>query len=396
MSNKTSSGLSVGQLITLEIGPVAHGGHFIARHNGRVIFVRHAITGEKAVVRITSVTSKLAHGDAIEILSSSQDRVSSQCIYAGPSGCGGCDFQHISIEAQRIFKKFIIQDQFKRIAKIDIEPELIHVEPENGLHWRTRFDFSISKNGKAGFFSYKTKEVCEIDKCMIAVEKINGSDLFQRKWKGKERVEVSVSSIDEMNIRRAGRSISGPSQLHQIVENEQLIISPDSFWQSHLNAPQALVKLVMQYMDLKPGDKVCDLYGGSGLFTSPILKRIQEIGVVHLVENDRRCIKDAKKIFRKNKNVIIHAGKVEEKLSNIKDVDVILLDPPRNGAGKKVINEIISKNPKSIIYVSCDPASLARDTKLLIETSFSLDKITGVDLFPMTHHIECVSSFSRK
>ena len=104
MSNKTSSGLSVGQLITLEIGPVAHGGHFIARHNGRVIFVRHAITGEKAVVRITSVTSKLAHGDAIEILSSSQDRVSSQCIYAGPSGCGGCDFQHISIEAQRIFK----------------------------------------------------------------------------------------------------------------------------------------------------------------------------------------------------------------------------------------------------------------------------------------------------
>ena len=396
MSNKTSSGLSVGQLITLEIGPVAHGGHFIARHNGRVIFVRHAITGEKAVVRITSVTSKLAHGDAIEILSSSQDRVSSQCIYAGPSGCGGCDFQHISIEAQRIFKKFIIQDQFKRIAKIDIEPELIHVEPENGLHWRTRFDFSISKNGKAGFFSYKTKEVCEIDKCMIAVEKINGSDLFQRKWKGKERVEVSVSSIDEMNIRRAGRSISGPSQLHQIVENEQLIISPDSFWQSHLNAPQALVKLVMQYMDLKPGDKVCDLYGGAGLFTSPILKRIQEIGVVHLVENDRRCIKDAKKIFRKNKNVIIHAGKVEEKLSNIKDVDVILLDPPRNGAGKKVINEIISKKPKSIIYVSCDPASLARDTKLLIETSFSLDKITGVDLFPMTHHIECVSSFSRK
>ena len=199
-----------------------------------------------------------------------------------------------------------------------------------------------------------------------------------------------------MNIRRAGRSISGPSQLHQIVENEQLIISPDSFWQSHLNAPQAFVKLVMQYMDLKPGDKVCDLYGGAGLFTSPILKRIQEIGVVHLVENDRRCIKDAKKIFRKNKNVIIHAGKVEEKLSNIKDVDVILLDPPRNGAGKKVINEIISKNPKSIIYVSCDPASLARDTKLLIETSFSLDKITGVDLFPMTHHIECVSSFSRK
>ena len=396
MPNKTVFGLSVGQLVTLEIGPVAHGGHFIARYNGNVIFVRHAITGEKAVVRITSVTSKLAHGDAIEILSGSQDRVLPQCEYSGPGGCGGCDFQHISIEAQRILKKFIIQDQFKRIAKINIEPEFIHVNPENGLHWRTRFDFAISSNGKAGLFSYKTKEVCEIDKCMIAVHKINESDLFTRSWKGFERVEVSVSSLNEIHIRRAGRSISGPSQLHQIVEEEQYIISPNSFWQSHLNAPQTLVGLVMKYMDLKPGDRVCDLYGGVGLFTAPILKKVEEIGEVHLVESDRRCIQDAKKIFRKNRNVIIHSGKVEEKLSNINDIDIVLLDPPRNGAGKGVISKIISKQPRTIMYISCDPASLARDTKLLIDDSYSLDKIIGIDLFPMTHHIECVSSFRRK
>ena len=396
MSDKETPILSVGQLVTLDVGPVAHGGHFIARHNGRVVFVRHAITGEKAVVRITSITSKLAHGDAIEILSRSQDRVLPPCIYAVPSGCGGCDFQHISIEAQRGLKKFVIQDQFKRIAKMDVDPELIHVKPENGLHWRTRFDFSISHNGKIGLFSHKTKEVCEIDKCIIAVDRINESDLFSRKWNGDERVGVSVSSLDEININRAGRSISGPSQLHEIVENEQYTISPNSFWQSHQNAPQILVQLVMKYMDLKSGDRVCDLYGGVGLFSAPIAKRIEEIGEVHLVESDKRCIKDAKKIFRNNRNVVIHAGKVEEELSKINDIHVVLLDPPRNGAGKKVINEIIEKQPRSIVYISCDPASLARDTKLLIDGSYSLEQITGIDLFPMTHHIECVSCFSRE
>ena len=155
-------------------------------------------------------------------------------------------------------------------------------------------------------------------------------------------------------------------------------------------------ELVMKFMDLKSGDRVCDLYGGAGLFTLPISKEIGDAGEVHLVESDKRCLQDAKKMFKKNKNVIIHAGKVEEKLSNINDIDIVLLDPPRNGAGRKVISEIIEKKPRSILYISCDPASLARDTKLLIDDSYSLEQITGIDLFPMTHHIECVSCFSRK
>lgn len=396
MSNKEIPSLSVDNLVTLDIGPVAHGGHFIARHNGRVIFVRHAISGEKAVVRITSVTSKLAHGDAVEILLPSKDRVPAPCVYAIPGGCGGCDFQHVSIEAQRDLKKFIIQDQFKRIAKMDVKPEFIHVEPETGLHWRTRFDLSVSRNGKVGLFSHRTKEVQEIDKCLIAVDTINSSDLFSRNWKGDERLRVSVSSLNQININRAGRSISGPTQLDEVVETNRYTISPESFWQSHKNAPRILLELVMKFMDLKSGDRVCDLYGGAGLFTLPISKEIGDAGEVHLVESDKRCLQDAKKMFKKNKNVIIHAGKVEEKLPNINDIDIVLLDPPRNGAGRKVISEIIEKKPRSILYISCDPASLARDTKLLIDDSYFLEQITGIDLFPMTHHIECVSCFSRK
>ena len=192
--------LKIGDQIEVEIGPIAHGGHFISRHNGQVIFVRHAITGEKAIVKITSVSSKLAHGDAIKVLSQSNDRVEPACNYAVPDGCGGCDFQHIEISAQKKLKLEVIKDQFMRIAKIDVNPEMVNTEPNNGLHWRTRFDFALSENGKAGLYSSKTKKVIEIDKCLIALNDINNSEIFSKKWNGSDRIRIAVSSSKQLNI----------------------------------------------------------------------------------------------------------------------------------------------------------------------------------------------------
>ena len=174
--------LKIGDQIEVEIGPIANGGHFISRHNGQVVFVRHAITGEKAIVKITSVSSKLAHGDAVEILSESTDRIKPICNYAIPGGCGGCDFQHINMSAQQKFKLEVIRDQFMRIARMEVDPEMVSVEPKNGLGWRTRFNFAISENGKAGLYAPKTKKVVEIDRCAIAVKEINESNLFNIIW----------------------------------------------------------------------------------------------------------------------------------------------------------------------------------------------------------------------
>ena len=142
------------------------------------------------------------------------------------------------------------------------------------------------------------------------------------------------------------------------------------------------------------GDTVCDLYGGVGLFTAPITELVGAKGRIHLIERDNDCIKDAKKMFQTKKNITIHHGKVEQKLGKIKNIDTIILDPPRNGAGKQVIHQIIDKKPKLIVYVSCDPASLARDTKILLNNHYVLNSVVGLDLFPMTHHVECVASFS--
>ena len=388
------SSLKVGDRITVEIGPIAHGGHFIARHKGQVIFVRYGITGEEAVVEITSTSSKLARGDAIEILKASEDRVVPPCKYAVPGGCGGCDFQHIEISAQLELKRSVIREQFSRLGRIEIDLDVLPVEPTNGLHWRTRMDFAISKNGKPGLYSARSKEVTEIDKCLIAVEAINDPTMFARNWKGEDRLEVAVSSSGEKNVSRGGRSISGPTQLHEVVGEHTYQISPTSFWQSHSAAPQTLTKLVMDLMALRPGDQVCDLYGGVGLFTAPMAEDVGDIGKVHLIESSHRATQDALKIFEKMKNVVVHSGRVEQKLPLRNRVDVILLDPPRTGAGEMVIKQMLAKKPRTIVYVSCDPASMARDARALEEGGYHLNHIVGFDLFPMTQHVECVARFS--
>ena len=335
----------------------------------------------------------MAHGDAVKILSESSDRVKPTCNHAYPDGCGGCDFQHIEISAQKDFKLEVIRDQFMRIAKIEVDPEMVSAKPSDGLHWRTRFDFAVSENGKAGLFSSKTKKVVEIDECSIALKDINNSEIFSKKWNGSDRVRVAVSSSNQINISRGKKTIDGPKKIREIVGENIYDISPQSFWQSHTQAPSVLINLTIDFMKLNPGDIVCDLYGGVGLFTMPITKKIGNDGHVHLVELSNHSVRDASKIFKDYNNVTIHRGSVDRKLPNIDNIDIIVLDPPRSGAGKIVVDQIISKKPRAVVYISCDPASLARDAKFLQDSGYELEKINAIDLFPMTHHVECIVRF---
>ncbi len=389
--------LKVGQIVEVEIGAIAHGGHFVARHQGQVIFVRHAITGEKSKVKITAVNSKIAHADVVEVLTTASERVSPPCKYAG--SCGGCDFQHISLSAQLKFKREIILEQFLRIGKIDLIAEgfdfqVTQLDPDDGLHWRTRMDFAVSENGKIGFFGARSNQVIEIEDCLIADERMKVKDLVARNWKSDARVEVAVSSTCEISVMRSGRSISGPTQLTEQVAGNSFRISPVAFWQSHRNAPTTLVKAALAQLKVKSGDWVCDLYSGVGLFAAEILQQVGGQGVVTLIESDKTAIADARKVFAKHSNVNIHAGLVDQQLNLVKRADLILLDPPRTGAGESVIKQMIKLRPRKIVYVACDPAALARDAKYLQESGYKLDHIEAFDLFPMTQHMECVAGFS--
>jgi tRNA/tmRNA/rRNA uracil-C5-methylase (TrmA/RlmC/RlmD family) len=154
------------------------------------------------------------------------------------------------------------------------------------------------------------------------------------------------------------------------------------------------VKAALAQLKVKSGDWVCDLYSGVGLFAAEILQQVGGQGVVTLIESDKTAIADARKVFAKHSNVNIHAGLVDQQLNLVKRADLILLDPPRTGAGESVIKQMIKLRPRKIVYVACDPAALARDAKYLQESGYKLDHIEAFDLFPMTQHMECVAGFS--
>jgi tRNA/tmRNA/rRNA uracil-C5-methylase (TrmA/RlmC/RlmD family) len=319
------------------------------------------------------------------------------CRYAGK--CGGCDFQHIQVDKQRDFKRNIILEQFLRIGKIDLlqmgfDLKVEAVEPVDGLHWRSRMEFAVSNGGRIGFYGVRSNDVVEINDCLIADSRMNVAELANRTWKSDARVEVAVSSTSEVSVVRSGRSISGPTQLIEQVGGNSLKVSPSAFWQSHKLAPTTLVKAVISQLEIKKSDHICDLYSGVGLFASAILNEISDQGFVTLIESDKTAVADARKIFANKLNVKILQGLVAQQLSIVKRADLIVLDPPRTGAGEVVVKQMIKLNPRKIIYVACDPAALARDSKTLLELGYKLDHISGYDLFPMTQHIECVAGFS--
>ena len=205
-----SSTLKVGDQIEVDIGSIANGGHFVARHNGQVIFVRHAITGETALVEITSISSKLARADAISIIKASPDRIESICKFSGPGKCGGCDFQHIDIEYQRQLKKQVVEDQFYRLAKFDLKNfkgsdstpfDLVQVDPKDGWNWRTRMNFAVTVAGKMGMFPHHSNQPIEISECQIADERLKISEFAKRNWRGKSKVSLELVADSEVSVK---------------------------------------------------------------------------------------------------------------------------------------------------------------------------------------------------
>lgn len=390
--------LSVGQRLIVTIEKIAHGGHFIARHLGAVIFVRHAIPGEEVEIEITGTGSSFNRADVVSVVTASKDRVSAPCQFAHRSGCGGCDFQHISLVRQRELKADVITEQFSRIAKKELR---IEVEEVGGpLGYRTRFSAVTTRDGALGFRQARSNKVIPVSDCRILQPEINYQELSNRKWKGDLQVEVSFSSTGERTIATGYtrdespvRTSEGPDVASYKVNEFPLEVSQRSFWQSHKLAPQVLTEAVLNYAAIESGDHVLDLYGGVGLFTSQFLDLVGGVGRIDLVEGSKSATGDALRNFANFARVGIHTGDVEKILPRFAKADVIVLDPPREGAGKNVVASMVALKPRTIVYVACDPAALARDTAYLETCGYALSEIRAFDLFPMTQHIESVALF---
>ncbi len=400
MASNKSSTLKTGDLVQVTIEKVAHGGHFIARHDGAVIFVRHAIPGEDCTIQITSTGSSFNRADVVSVEAPSEFRVQAPCSFAHRNGCGGCDFQHISVDHQRRLKSDVIAEQFSRIAKMDLRVDVEEVG--ESTHWRTRAIATTDRNGKLGFYKSRSHSIAPVTDCIICAEGMNFSEIASRDLKGDVRVEISASNTGERSIALAptrgeekARLTEGPAVLHENVLGKSLEVSQESFWQSHKKAPEILTQAILDFAQLKTGEHVLDLFGGVGLFTAAIVEAVGPTGHVDLIEGSKVATADAARNFASLYNITIATGDVAKLMPRITAADVVVLDPPRDGAGKEAVAHIARLAPRAIVYVACDPAALARDTAYLADHSYSLVKVRAFDLFPMTHHIECVALYTR-
>lgn len=392
----TESVALVGDQVELEILRVANGGFCIARHEGKVVFVRHTLPGELVVAQITDITSKFLRADAIEILRPSADRVQAPCKYA--SNCGGCDWQHVSLERQRELKSEVVREQLGHLGKVvqvNGKPlEEFQVEPmpgdSTGLHWRTRNRYAALGNFGVGMRMSRSHNALEIDDCLIALP--GSVALAQRALHlGQPEIQTVQSSTGQNLVVDA----RGGPWLDEKVGERSWRLHASSFWQVHVRAPETFVKAVRELADLKPGQAILDLYSGSSLFAASLAQDVGETGLVVAVESAIDAVRDARRSCSDLPQLELVTSDVKKWLTvNCdKTFDVVVLDPPRAGAGAEVISKIARLAKSAIIYVSCDPSSLGRDTQLLAESGWSLRKLRGFDAFPMTAHVECIAAF---
>jgi tRNA/tmRNA/rRNA uracil-C5-methylase (TrmA/RlmC/RlmD family) len=391
-----TSGLKVGDELVVEIGPLAHGGHFIAHAHGRTLFVRHAITGERVRVRVTAINSKIVRADAIEVLDANSDRVPAPCRFFGPSACGGCDFQHMSIDYQRRAKSMVIADSMKRYA--GLPDVVIPVEDlggvEGGLGWRTRIRWSVDPSGRVGLLANRTHTVVPIDECLIATPGITASRSAGGSFSGASQVRSIEGSDGKVTTIVDEELVSGPKRSTQVVRDRTWRVDADTFWQVHPRAAEVLVGAVLDLGVPAPGQVWWDLYSGAGLFSAFLGEAVGVTGRVEAVESAASAVRDARRALHDLPQVHLHESSVEAWMrAQPEDArpDGVLLDPPRAGAGRDLVGRIAAMRPGVIVYVACDPVALARDCGTLGELGYRLDGLRAFDTFPMTHHMETVA-----
>ncbi|MEU0094040.1 class I SAM-dependent RNA methyltransferase [Kribbella sp. NPDC006257] len=376
----------VGTVLELEVGPVAHGGHCVARYEGQVVFVRHALPGELVHARVTAQTSKYLHADAVQVLTPSPHRIEPPCPYAGPGRCGGCDFQHANIVEQRRLKATVVSDTLRRIG--GIERNIVMESPgDDGLGWRTRMRYAVV-NGRPGMYAHRSHDLIPIDRCLIAHP--DTPSVLDQRWPDASSVQAVVSSEGKTAVLTDKNS---GGRVVEVVHNRRFRVEAGGFWQVHPAAPTTLVDAVMAGLEPVEGETALDLYSGVGLFAA----FLAEAGCAVLaVEGDRDAVKNARRNLHDLPAVTLEQGDVDKVLNvavgqGLESVDLVVLDPPRTGAGQAVVRRIAALAPRRVAYVACDPAALARDLKTFGKLGYGISSLRAFDLFGMTHHIECVA-----
>ncbi len=408
------------QSIELKVDAMAHGGEGIGRYDGRAIFVPYSIPGETIRVEITKDHGRYARARMLEILEPSPTRVEPQCPFFGPEKCGGCQWQHIAYEVQVGIKGLVVRDQLQRIGKFD-DPPILEPIPDNvGWEYRNHALFRTSPEGHLGFLSPQSHSVYPVDNCMILHPLLNKlvqsldmvypdvEWLEMRTGTASREIMLLLQTIDE---EPPSIQVDFPISIVQICHDDAIApligldyiteklhdkvfrISATSFFQ--VNSPQAhhLVDLVLEAAEPKGTEWVLDAYCGVGLFTAFLADQVHHVTGIEI---NPTAIADAQHNLAGVDNVDILEGSVEDILPDLDtEFDIVVVDPPRTGLERHALDALGNGNAQRIIYVSCDPATLARDARRLTRFGYHLDWVQPVDMFPQTYHIENVALLLR-
>jgi 23S rRNA (uracil1939-C5)-methyltransferase len=408
------------ETIELDLTAMAHGGAALGRYGGQVLFVPYAIPGERVRVEITEAHARWAHTRLLEVVEPSMHRVEPPCPYFGPGKCGGCQWQHIAYDAQGEFKRQVVTDQLARVGglrDVAVQDTIGAAEPWS---YRNHVQFSVTPDGQLGFLRSDSHDILPVKECLIIDPLLD--DLWaalDMEWPQLYRLSLRCGSatgdlmaIFELDhyedfdievdfpvscvLRLADGEVvvlMGNPYLVEHVGGREYRVSAGSFFQVNTAAAGALVALVRDYLAPRGGETLVDLYCGVGLFGLSLSDQVKRVVGV---EQDPSALADFEHNARGLGSVERIEGAVEMALPPVKGpVDLLVLDPPRAGAGAQVVGEIARLSPRRVVYVSCDPATLARDAHLLVEGGYQLEEVQPVDLFPQTFHVESVALFVR-
>jgi 23S rRNA (uracil1939-C5)-methyltransferase len=422
MANQTS------EILNLKFETMAHGGEAIARdENGRVIFVPYAIAGETARVEIVEAKRGFARGRVVELLEASAERITPRCPHFPPDPisslrspfCGGCQWQHIAYRAQLEFKTQIVREQFARVAKMP-EANILPTRPaRREWFYRNNMQFVLNDDGALCLQAPDSHTPVPIEQCFIMhpalgemkqtleldPDSFTGVTLRVGENTGDHFIILEsdddtvpeIETDEPVSIAYACGDVTvplvGKTFLSERVGARTFEISPNAFFQVNTPMAEELIRRVENILAPRADDVLLDAYGGVGLFGLSLASRVAR--VIEIEENPY-ALENAQANAADLNNVEFHAGRVEHILPKLDaNIELAIVDPPRAGLDRFALDALTAKRPRTIAYVSCDPATLARDAARLVQQGYTLESVQPVDMFPQTYHIECVAAFRR-
>jgi tRNA/tmRNA/rRNA uracil-C5-methylase (TrmA/RlmC/RlmD family) len=385
--------------LTLTAGAWANGGSCVARHEGRVVFVRYALPGERIRARVTAQRDAYWHAEAVEVIEPSADRIASACPIAGVDGAGCCDLAFADPVAARALKAEVVSDQLARIGGHRWHGAAEPLGSAGHTGWRTRIRLEAGADGRAGFHRYHSDELVTDLRC--AQLPAGMTENLPADFAPGDQVHVVLDDDGVRHVvatarHRRPRVAEGDYRAAQRVRARRWRLPVTAFWQAHRDAADHYSTLVADWAQPGAGSTAWDLYGGAGVFSAVLAEKVGASGTVLTADTSRASSGAARAALTDLPQVRVVTDSARRALTRQRAVaDVAVLDPPRSGAGRDVIDRLAAAGVRKVIHLGCDAATFARDIGLYRGHGYQVDALRVFDAFPLTHHVECVALLTR-